>query len=204
MLNTASIVDRSNAAIASETLIKLVQAGFIGLAALLLVLVFVILWRNQPADASTARLRMTYLILGFGSVIFAGLMQLVPTRATASITISPDLAEVALSIPGIVILPSGETVTPDTLFTVASNSTIRIKTDRLIKDAQNLQKTALALAQTNARLIKPAADALPGISQIQAVEATALSQDISRGIAHGDFADAALGAVELREAAMRW
>src|SRR5437899_11761965 len=98
----------------TDFVIKAIQLGFLGFGALLFVMVFIILFRNQPADAKTARLRSTFLWLGFASFVLAGIAQLAtpilaPKPAAGpyevAVAFSPKLSAAQLPEPTMTVLP---------------------------------------------------------------------------------------------------
>jgi hypothetical protein len=196
MSANALTVSVSDAEIATNFVVKLVQLGFIGLAALLFVLIFLIIWQGRRADKDMGRFRMAFLIVGFLSVIVSAGVQLMPTRATTTITFSPDLQDTPLTTPTIRLLPAGGMVRQEQEFSLASGTTISIRTDQLIRDAQLLRVAASELAQASAQL---AASEPPPAAQVRRVDR--LSEAVTRNVDSGDFFNAALAARELTQVA---
>ena len=182
----------SDVGIATDFVIKLVQLGFIGLAGLLFVLIFLILWKNQQADAGMARFRMAFLAVGFLSVLVAAGVQILPTKAQTSVTFSPDLTAAGLSIPAIRLLPTGSGVSPDQQFTLPSGSTISIRADRLLAEAQQLQATTRDLAKATSQL----AEAEPA-QPAEAQEVQELSTEVTQNLKRGNFGAARIAAGKL-------
>jgi hypothetical protein len=182
----------SDVGIATDFVLKLVQLGFIGLAGLLFVLVFLILWKNQQADERMAKFRMAFLAIGFLSVLVSAGVQILPTKAKTSVTFSPDLAVAGLSVPAIRLLPGGSGVSPDQEFTLPTGSTISIRADRLLIEAKQLQATSQDLAKAASQL----ADAEPA-QAAEAQEVQDLSTEVTQNLRQGKFDAARIAARRL-------
>lgn len=188
----------SDVGIATDFVIKLVQLGFIGLAGLLFVLSFLILWKNQQADEGMAKFRMAFLIIGFLSVLVSAGVQILPSKATTSVTFSPDLGVAGLSVPGIRLLPTGSAVNPDQEFTLPSGATIAIRADKLLAEAKQLQATSQQLTQV-ATTLAAAEPAQPA----QAEQVEQLSTEVSDNLKEGKFDAARISAIRLNEFSAR-
>lgn len=182
----------SDVGIATDFVLKLVQLGFIGLAGLLFVLVFLILWKNQQADEGMAKFRMAFLIVGFMSVLVSAGVQILPTRATTSVTFSPDLSVAGLSVPGIRLLPNGAAVNPDQEFTLPSGATIAIRADKLLADAKALKETSQQLTEAATTL----ATAQPP-QAAEAAQVEQLSTEVSENLKFHKFDAARIAARRL-------
>jgi hypothetical protein len=192
MQNNVTSLPTSDVGVATDFVIKLVQFGFIGLAALLFVLCFLILWRNQQADAGMAKFRMAFLGVGFLSVVLSAGVQILPTRAKTSVTFSTDFAQAGLPTPPIRLLPGGKAVSADTEFTLPSSTSIFIQTGGLVANSKSLQSTTQQLAQATAKLATSEPASAP-----QAQQVTQLSTAVRQHVDGGDFAAAQRAATQL-------
>jgi len=117
-----------------DFVVNLVKLGGLGIGALIFVLVFLILFRNQPADAQTAKLRVRFLTWGasFAVVALAAstattLLQgrsSAPSTYRLGITLSPSFEEAQLPSPDIVLMPAGKHLKPDEAVEVTSDATL--------------------------------------------------------------------------------
>ena len=188
----------------TDFVLKAVQLGFLGFGALFLVMVFVILFRNQPADPDTAKLRMRFLTLGMAAFVFAGVAQLVTLMIApkpqgshqVAISFSPDLKTARLPQPAILVLPQRTEVQEDQPFTVGQDETISIKVDGVIEQARALVSAAQTLASANETLTQKlttasnaqaAAGSAPAITTGEAQSLNTLSQDVKLKLQAGDF-----------------
>lgn len=201
----------------TEFVIKAVQLGFLGFGALVFVMVFVILIRNQKPDAANAKLRTRFLTLGFVAFLFAGVVQVLAPWLTprtgaykVAVAFSPKLSTAQLPEPTMVVLPMNTKVTQDTPFALTQDSVLTVQIDDIIKQAQSLKSTAQALSaanvQLNDQLSQAATAPTPAIPPAQAEQLKVLSTSVNAKLARGDFASAAIDANRARiitSAAMR-
>jgi hypothetical protein len=193
----------------TEFVIKAVQLGFLGFGALVFVMVFVILIRNEKPDASTARLRSRFLTIGFIAFLFAGAVQLVTPFVTpkpvvgtykVSVAFSPKLSTAQLPEPTMMVLPMNTPVTQDKPFSLAQDAVLTVQIDDIIKQAQGLKATAQALSAANTQLneqLEKSAAAAPAVAPIAPADAARLkllSENVRANLANGDFAAAAVSA----------
>jgi hypothetical protein len=196
--------------------LQAVQLGALGFGAVLFVLVFLIIIRNQPAaDPGIATLRRWFLTLGVAAFIFAGGMQLVtlffgPKPAGAykvSVVFAPDPATNALPEPAMRILPVNTTIMRNTPFTVDRDMTLSIGVDEIVQKTRNLTQTAQALTTVNETLSAQAAKVVESGPQAALAPAEirqldALNDRVQRGLTTGDFRAAAASSLALKNAAM--
>jgi preprotein translocase subunit SecF len=189
----------SDVGIATDFVLKLVQLGFIGLAGLLFVLVFLILWKNQPADEGMAKFRMAFLAVGFLSVLVSAGVQILPTKATTAVTFSTDFTVAALPTPAVRLLPGGKQVQPEEEFSLPTGSTISIRTDQMLAEARQLKVESQQLQATSQVLAKAAsqlAEAEPA-RPAEAQEVQDLSTQVSQNLREGKFNAARIAANRL-------
>lgn len=139
-----------------------VRLGFLGFGALLFVLVFLILIRNQPAaDAGTTQLRHRFLTWGVMSFVFAGLASLIepfvnqPTGThRLSVTFSPNFSAANLPEPSMVLLPDQTPIGQNEPFSIREDGTVKVSIDQIIAHARGLSETAENLVAANETLTK--------------------------------------------------
>src|SRR5688572_5562576 len=150
--------------------VQLVQLGAIGLAAVLLVAVFLIVAKGGKVDPATSRLRHSFLRYGVLCVLAFGLLDLAQfwlagQRAVSehkvSLTFSPDFEVNELPLPRIQ-LPDGP-VAPSTQFPVARDMQIVVSVEAALKRVRDLKQATEAVIresteiQERLRAVTPAA-----------------------------------------------
>src|SRR5437899_3063238 len=141
--------------------VNLVKLGGLGVGALIFVMVFLILFRNQAAAEGTARLRTSFLRWG---AVFA-ILALVASSATElsqslrpsskirlGVTISPDFAEAKLPPPQLILMPSGTTLQPNTSTEIQGDSTLNIQVRGIVESVKGLAQSSQTLLATNQTL----------------------------------------------------
>ena len=144
-----------------DFVVNLVKLGGLGVGALIFVLVFIILFKNDQTTPAGSDLRKKYLI--FGS-LFA-VVALLATTATdvfvasrkpgsvkLGVTIAPDFDEARLPPPKLRILPAGTIVTPDGSVTLTGDSTLTIQIKGLVDSVKYLSESSKKLLETNQTL----------------------------------------------------
>lgn len=194
----------------ASTVVKLVQLGFLGFGALLFIMVFVLLYRNQPVDAASAKLRQQFLAFGVGAFVFAGLMQLVTLffaphsgAYKVSVAFSPQLSTANLPEPSMVVLPVNQPVKQYQPFTVSADETLDIGIDGIIDQAKSLNTVARQLTQANAQLATaaaaPASSPAAAAARPQILQLQSLSRQLQFHLDRGDFASAAKAATQANQ-----
>jgi len=200
--------------------VELVKLGGLGIGALIFVLVFIILFRNQPADAATARLRSQFLIWGGSFALIALIVSTAtsllrpaaaaPAKFKLGITLSPDFSEAKLPSPQFRLMPSGVAVQEGQAVEIGSDSTLDIKVKGIVASVQALSKSSENLLQTNQQLtqaveaaIKPtpaggtSAPAPMTLPQIQELKNS--QEETRKRIVAGDFHAAAISSLKTRD-----
>jgi len=198
--------------------VELVKLGGLGIGALIFVLVFIILFRNQPADAATARLRSQFLIWGGSFALIALIVstatsllrpaEAAPAKFRLGITLSPDFSEAKLPNPEFRLMPSGVKVQEGQPIEIGADSTLDIKVRGIVSSVQALSKSSENLLQTNQQLtqaveaaIKPASagtSAAPPITLPQIQELKNSQEETHKKIIAGDFNAAAISSLKTR------
>lgn len=197
----------------ADTVLKLVQAGFLGFGALLFIMAFIIIYQNKPASQDQADFRKSFLYLGVGAYVFAGLMQLIPFVMPArganyrlSVAFSPSLSTAHLPDPSMALLPQNQPVKLMAPVSVSSDTTLQIGIDGIIDQAQQLsaannqlKTVAQQLSQANTQLAAAAPVAAASSTVAAAVKPQAdavnkFSLQVQSNLARGDFTAAALSA----------
>lgn len=158
-----------------ETVVKLVNLGFAGVGVVVLLLLFIILIRDQPANAATQKLRNRFLTWGMSFAFFCGVLAVVgpwlAPRAVVSeppsmlLNFSPSFTTEGLPAPKIT-LPDGETVDPGKKF-IARGGQVLVSVDDALKDVATLKETAVTLAETASAAQKQADQAVAALTKAQ-------------------------------------
>jgi len=137
-----------------DTIVELAKIGGLGIGALIFLLVFILLLRNQPVDAETARLRSRFLYLGIAFAVLAlGVTLLQPgpktSVGTLVVTYSPKLGSAGLPTPDMILIDDAtpRAVEADRGLMVGGNATLKISADELIAQARKVE-SAQAIAKT--------------------------------------------------------
>ncbi len=178
-----------------DTIVKLVNVGFAGVGVVVLLLVFIILFRGKPADTGTRKLQNRFLTLGMAFAFFCGVLSVVapllaPRPQAASgkpremlLSFSPRFETEGLTKPSIT-LPDGRTVAPGTSFP-AEGGQVLVSVDDALHDVAQLRETAVTLAEAAAAAQRQAdaavaALATQGAPSAPVVAAHERSQEASR------------------------
>lgn len=179
-----------------DTIVKLVNLGFAGVGVVVLLLVFIILFRGKPADTGTRKLQNRFLTLGMAFAFFCGVLSVVapllaPRPQAASgkpiemlLSFSPRFETEGLTKPSIT-LPDGRTVAPGTSFPAESGQ-ILVSVDDALHDVAQLREAAVTLAETAAAAQRQADSAVAalttsqGVPPAQVAAAQARAQEASR------------------------
>lgn len=158
-----------------ETIVKLVNLGFAGVGVVVLLLLFIILIRDQPANAATQRLRGRFLTWGMSFAFFCGILAVVgpwlAPRAVVSkppsmlLNFSPSFTTEGLPAPRI-ILPDGQSVDPGKSF-VARDGQVLVSVDEALKNVATLKQTAVTLAESASAAQKQADQAVAALTKAQ-------------------------------------
>ena len=200
--------------------VELVKLGGLGIGALIFVLVFIILFRNQAPDPATAKLRSQFLLLGSSFALVAlvastatsllrpAVAAAAPAKFKLGITLSPDFGEAKLPNPEFRLMPAGVPVLEGQAVEIGSDSTLDIKVRGIVSSVQALSKSSENLLQTNQQLTQaveaairptppgasaPAPITLPQIQQLKNSQ-----EEIRRNIVTGDFNAAAISSLNTR------
>lgn len=154
-----------------DFVVNLVKLGGLGVGALIFVLAFLILFRNQAASADMARLRLSFLRWGFAFAVVAlassTATDLAATLRPAShvrlgVTISPDFAEAKLPPPQLYLMPAGTPLQPNTATDIKGDATLSIQVRGIVESVKGLSQSSETLLATNRQLT----DALDKSSQV--------------------------------------
>lgn len=158
-----------------DTIVKLVNLGFAGVGVVVLLLLFVILIRDQPANAATQKLRNRFLTWGMSFAFFCGVLAfagplLAPKAIVAKppemmLAFSPSFTTEGLTKPEILV-PGNLKVDPEQNFT-ARNGTVLVRVDAALKDVATLKETALTLAKAATDAQKQADQAVAELAKAQ-------------------------------------
>jgi hypothetical protein len=209
-----------------DFVVNLVKLGGLGLGALIFVLVFIILFRNQKADAANARLRSQFLRWGAGFAILALITSTVTTVIQSrsnpakpvllGVTISPDFGEAKLPPPELFLMPAGTPVKPNGQVTIDHDATLSIQVRGIVQGVQALNQSSERLLQANqtltAALTPPAPVAgqptppvaPPAISAPEIASLKAAQETVRSSLAAGDFKAAAANSVKMQSITNRW
>lgn len=157
-----------------DTIVKLVNLGFAGVGVVVLLLLFIILLRDRPADAETNRLRHRFLTWGMSFAFFCGVLAVIlpltaprptPDRSEMLLSFSPRFETEGLPSPRIT-LPDGRSVPPGERFP-AQQGQVLVSVDEALKDVSTLKEAAITLAATAAAAQKQADAALAALASSQ-------------------------------------
>jgi hypothetical protein len=209
-----------------DFVVNLVKLGGLGLGALIFVLVFIILFRNQPADRETAKLRVRFLAWGSSFAIVA----LAATTVTSlfqnrsgpastyrlGVTLSPSFEDAQLPSPDLILMPAGKRIKPDEAVDMVGDATLAIQVRGIVQNVNALKNSSTEMLKTNetltAALQKSATDAsAPVVSggppvpvkaaPISVTELRNIAQAqsvIKSSLARGDFRSAAANSAKMR------
>ena len=151
--------------------INLVKLGGLGVGALIFVMAFLILFRNQAASTDMAAFRLSFLRWGFAFAVLALVASSATDLVTAlrpsssvklGVTISPDFAEAKLPQPEIYLMPAGTLVKPNTPVDLQGSETLSIQVHGIVASVQGLAQSSETLLATNQKLT----DAIDKSSQL--------------------------------------
>lgn len=160
-----------------ETIVKLVNLGFAGVGVVVLLLVFIILFRGKPTDTGTRKLQNRFLTLGMAFAFFCGLLSVAapllaprPQAATTEpaemlLSFSPRFETEGLTIPSIT-LPDGKVVAPGAKFQ-AEGGQVLVSIDEALQDVAHLREAAVTLAETAAAAQRQADTAVAALATTQ-------------------------------------
>lgn len=160
-----------------ETIVKLVNLGFAGVGVVVLLLVFIILFRGKPTDTGTRKLQNRFLTLGMAFAFFCGILSVAapllaprPQAAPAKpaemlLSFSPSFETEGLTKPSIT-LPNGKAVAPGATFQ-AENGQVLVSVDEALHDVAQLREAAVTLAETAAAAQRQADTAVAALATTQ-------------------------------------
>jgi hypothetical protein len=164
-----------------DTLVKLVNLGFAGVGIAVLLLVFVILIRDKPADPGNQVLRLRFLSFGMAFAFFCGLVTLAgpwlapaPVQAKPAamlLNFSPRFQTEGLPPPQIT-LSDGEMVEPGKAF-LAQGGQVLVSVDDALKSVATLKQTALTLADAASKAQQQADAAVSELAKARDTPAAA-------------------------------
>ena len=210
-----------------DFVVNLVKLGGLGVGALIFVMVFIILFRNQKADAANARLRSQFLSWGAGFAVLALITSTVTTLVQAranpakpvllGVTISPDFGEAKLPPPELFLMPAGTPVKPNGQVTIDHDATLAIQVKGIVQGVQALNQSSEQLLQANQTLTAalappapvagqptPPAAVPPAISAPEIASLKAAQETVRSSLAAGDFKAAAANSVKMQSITNRW
>ena len=203
--------------------LAVVKIGGVGLGALVFVMAFIILLRNQSAaDDGIKAFRTRFLTLGFSFAVLslaAWLAQPVIERAfpasagkrphRVTIDVSPDL-EVQKLPPLVMRLdPANAPITAGKTFELNENAVINIKTDRLIEEARALRQTAEKVVASNRELLNAQADLVSRIDPAEperreiignVAAAQEANKDVAASLETGQFKESLVASARVQRA----
>jgi hypothetical protein len=161
-----------------STVVDLTKLGFIGVGVSVMLLTFVLLFRNKPSNENTLRFYNNFLVWGFCFAIFCGsisvfskyLDQQKTSRTTITLTFVPDFATQNLPDPRIK-LATGKLAKPDQPF-VFEGGMINIGVEEAMKQFVALQKISANLSEDNLNKQKQ----IDALSQLTTKEPDAFSE----------------------------
>jgi hypothetical protein len=157
-----------------DTIVKLVNLGFAGVGVVVLLLVFIILFRGKPTDTGTRKLQNRFLTLGMAFAFFCGLLSVAapllaprPQAAPAKpaemlLSFSPRFETEGLTKPSIT-LPDGKVVDPGATFQAESGQVL-VSIDEALQDVSQLREAAVTLAETAAAAQRQADTAVAALA----------------------------------------
>lgn len=160
-----------------DTIVKLVNLGFAGVGVVVLLLVFIILFRGKPADTGTRKLQNRFLTLGMAFAFFCGILSVAapllaprPQAAPAKpaemlLSFSPRFETEGLTKPSIT-LPDGKVVDPGAIFEAESGQVL-VSIDEALQDVAQLREAAVTLAETAAAAQRQADSAVAALATSQ-------------------------------------
>ena len=160
-----------------ETIVKLVNLGFAGVGVVVLLLVFIILFRGKPTDTGTRKLQNRFLTLGMAFAFFCGILSVAapllaprPQAAAAApaemlLSFSPRFETEGLTNPSIT-LPDGKVVAPGAKFQ-AEGGQVLVSIDEALQDVAQLREAAVTLAETAAAAQRQADTAVAALATTQ-------------------------------------
>lgn len=160
-----------------DTIVKLVNVGFAGVGVVVLLLVFIILFRGKPTDTGTRKLQNRFLTLGMAFAFFCGVLSvaaplLAPRPEAAPVkpaemllSFSPRFETEGLTKPSIT-LPDGTVVAPGATFQ-AENGQVLVSVDEALQDVAKLREAAVTLAETAAAAQRQADTAVAALATSQ-------------------------------------
>jgi hypothetical protein len=166
-----------------DTIVKLVNLGFAGVGVVVLLLVFIILFRGKPTDTGTRKLQNRFLTLGMAFAFFCGVLSIAapwlaprpeaaPTKpAEMLLSFSPRFETEGLTKPSIT-LPDGKVVDPGATFQ-AENGQVLVSIDEALHDVAQLREAAVTLAETAAAAQQQADTAVAALATSQSGTPTA-------------------------------
>jgi hypothetical protein len=160
-----------------DTIVKLVNLGFAGVGVVVLLLVFIILFRGKPTDTGTRKLQNRFLTLGMAFAFFCGVLSVAapllaprPQAAPAEpaemlLSFSPRFETEGLTDPSIT-LPDGKVVAPGAPFQ-AEGGQVLVSVDEALQDVAQLRAAAVTLAETAAAAQRQADTAVAALATSQ-------------------------------------
>lgn len=197
-------MDTTQVGLFTDFVVKLVQLGAIGFGALIFIMVFVILFRNQPVAPENVELRKRFVTLGFAAFIFAGVIGVLPmffsTRHQVSVMLSPSFETADLPPPIITVQPSGVLIDEEKGFVVDRDISVMVRVDdalEQIRTTRNALVNVAAASEVLSQAARPMASTpLEGMREVRASRQR--SADLNAAIAQRDWA-----AIETESAALR-
>lgn len=163
-----------------DTIVKLVNLGFAGVGVVVLLLLFVILIRDQPANAATQKLRNRFLTWGMSFAFFCGVLAfagplLAPRQAVAeppqmALAFSPKFQTEGLTLPDIMV--GQKKVQPMEYFT-AEKGMVLVQLDDTLGDVKKLRNTGADLGMQLIEARKQTQQALDELAKAKAPSETA-------------------------------
>jgi hypothetical protein len=144
-----------------DFVVNLVKLGGLGVGALIFVMAFLILFRNQAATPGMEKLRLSFLRFGFAFAALALTTSVVTQLVTSSrpsgkirlgVTISPDFGEAKLPPPVLLLMPGGTPINPNTATEISSDTTLAIQVRGIVESVKGLESSSQTLLATNQKL----------------------------------------------------
>jgi hypothetical protein len=189
-----------------EFVLKAVQLGFMGFGAVVLVLSFIIIFTNKPpASENNAKLRQNFLVFGFASFLFAGLVTLYSTYQAShhelTVTISPDFSVAGLSPPNMKLSPQGTHLGEGQAITIDRDTTLHVRVDKAISEVKKLNEVAVNVTTETQRLSAELAEDRRAPTQVRAnaAEVSGQTRLVLEALGKNDMFTAARRTTELRD-----
>ncbi|MFT3723888.1 MAG: hypothetical protein QM773_09900 [Hyphomonadaceae bacterium] len=172
----------------ADALVDLVKLGFLGFGAVIFVMVFWIIWKNDKATGANARLQMRFLTFGFAAFAIAAVVQILPLFMGASMTVTFSPNFDVRQLPRPTIHMADRTLEMDKVYTIQGSQTVKIDVDAAIQKVNTLQQAALDLSKTTTQLARQAVAKAnePTITKAEAVVIEQASENISASVLSGE------------------